>query len=84
MPGGAGRPHLGPPAWGYRLSGTAFGWTLLISPGCRFSLLSSNADKARPAGLSMARAGPPFHRHYDLMLVIAPGYWITDLFSMLH
>ena len=36
------------------------------------------------AGLLLAHAGPPFHQHCDLALVIALGCWITDLDTSSH
>ena len=50
----------------------------------RCSLRSLNANKAWPAGLSLARVGPPFHRRCNLTLVITPGCWIADLDMLFH
>ena len=81
---GAGRPSLGQPAWGCGHLATAFAWMSVIFSWSRCSLRSLNADKARPAGLPLACAGPPFHRHYHLTLVIIPGCWIAALDMGLH
>ena len=84
LPGGAGRPPLGRPAWGCGHLATVFAWTSLIISWGRYSLRGFDARSARSDGLPLAQLGPPLLRHFSCTLMIFPGWWIDDSDTNLH
>ena len=58
---GAGQPPLGQPACDFLRLQPPFLWTLLILSRCRWRLRWFKAENCWPAGLELARLGPPFH-----------------------